>query len=188
MEPSDEALVVACQRGDTSAWEALIMRYQRLVYAIPYRAGLSEDHAADVFQHVFVALLENIDSIENPARIGAWLATTARRESWRLSRRAHSLQRFVTGDDAEETAAELPDTALLPDEVLLRLEAQHQVRTAVAALDKRCQQLLALLFYRPDPPAYSDIAAALGVTEGSIGPTRARCLDKLRRRLEIAGN
>lgn len=76
---------------------------------------------------------------------------------------------------------QIPDTALLPDEVIERLERQHAVRRAMEALDERCRILLTLLFYRADPPPYSDIAARLGIPEGSIGPTRARCLEKLRR-------
>jgi len=71
--------------------------------------------------------------------------------------------------------------------VLLRLEQQHQVRTAMCALDERCRKLLTLLFYQPEPPTYADIAALLGTTEGSIGPTRARCLQKLCQLLDQAG-
>ena len=80
-----------------------------------------------------------------------------------------------------------PDQALLPDEVVLQLEKQHAVRTAVGALDQRCNQLVTLLFYRAEPPAYSEIAASLGIAEGSIGPTRARCLQKLLRVLQESG-
>lgn len=87
MEPSNEALIQGCRRGDGAAWETLIARYQRLVYSIPRRAGLDEDRSADVFQRVFEKLVEHIDRIEQPARIGGWLAITARREMWRLSQR-----------------------------------------------------------------------------------------------------
>jgi hypothetical protein len=77
LELSNEALLQACRRGDPLAWEALIRRYQRLVYAIPRRAGLDEDHMAEVFQRVFEKLVKYLDQIERPDRIGAWLATTA---------------------------------------------------------------------------------------------------------------
>jgi RNA polymerase sigma factor (sigma-70 family) len=182
MELSDEALVLACRRGDAGAWEALIQRYQRLIYAIPRRSGLNDDQVADVFQHVFAMLLENLDSIQQPARVGAWLATTARRESWRLGRHEAGATTSVDNEDDLDAGA-LPDTTLLPDELMLRLEMQHQVRVAIAALDERCRRLLTLLFYRSEPPAYAEIAIALGLPEGSIGPTRARCLKKLRRLL-----
>src|SRR5262245_65885826 len=90
MELSDEALVLACRRGDASAWETLVGRYHRLVYAIPRRAGLDREQSADVCQRTFAVLVEKIDRIEQPARIGAWLATTAKRETWRISRREQS--------------------------------------------------------------------------------------------------
>lgn len=187
MEPSDETLVHACRRGDAEAWEQLVARYQRLIYSIPRRAGLPEDLAADVFQHVFATLVDKIDAIEQPDRIGAWLVTTARRETWRVSKRARAAPDTLDGNADDENAMELPDDAPLPADVLLRMEAQHTVRTAVEGLDERCRTLVQMLFYAPEPPAYSDIAAALGTSEGSIGPTRARCLEKLRRMLKNAG-
>lgn len=184
MEPSDEALIQACRQGDAAAWEMLVARYQRLVYSIPRHAGLDEDLSADVFQHVFALLVEHLDRIEQPSRIGAWLTTTARRETWRLSSRERSAGSLPSG---EGYAGERSDDAPQPDELLVRLEDQHKIRVAVAALDERCRRLLTLLFYQPDPPPYSEVAAALGTSEGSIGPTRARCLRKLRRGLETLG-
>jgi RNA polymerase sigma factor (sigma-70 family) len=185
MEPSDEALVLACRRGDAAAWETLIARYQRLVFSIPRRAGLDADLSAEVFQQVFTALLERLDHIEQPMYIGAWLATTARREARRVRRREHN--GTFTSRDREDKDDDILDTALLPDELLLRLEEQHKVRAALASLDDRCRRLLILLFYRPDPVPYAEIAATIGMTEGSIGPTRARCLQKLCRILDAAG-
>ena len=93
MEASDETLVLACRGGDPNAWAALIDRYQRLIYAIARRAGLDEDQSADVFQRVFATLVEHLDRVENPALIGAWLATTARHEAWRFSRRERRIRR-----------------------------------------------------------------------------------------------
>jgi len=185
MEPSDEALVLACRHGDAAAWETLIARYQRLVFSIPRRAGLDAELSAEVFQQVFTSLLEQLDQIEQPMRIGAWLATTARREAHRVRRRERAI--MLTPGNREDNGSDILDTALLPDEILLRLEEQHKIRTAVAALDERCRKLLVLLFYRPDPPPYAEIAISIGSTEGSIGPTRARCLQKLRRLLDAAG-
>jgi RNA polymerase sigma factor (sigma-70 family) len=189
MEPSDETLVLACRRGDESAWEILITRYQRLIYTIPIRAGLDEQLCADVFQRVFTTLIEKLNQIEQPSRIGAWLVTTARRETWRVSRRErNSGVSLNQADDDENTlVGELADGDPLPEDVVVNLETQHAVRMAVDDLDERCRTLLTMLFYRSDVPAYSDIAAALGTSEGSIGPTRARCLQKLRRSLERLG-
>lgn len=186
MALSDEALVLACRRGDEQAWESLVKRYERLIYSIPRRAGLDESAAADVFQTVFAKLVENIDRIEQPDRIQAWLVTLARRESLRLAFSSGST-RTASGDFEAEAEIDIPDKALLADQELIDLERQHRVRLAVDSLDKRCQQLVRLLFYRADPPAYSEVAALMGVTPGSIGPTRARCLQKLLRILEKEG-
>ena len=182
MNRTDAELLEGCRRGDAAAWEALVKRYERLIYAIPRRAGLDEDAASEVFQEVFTTLFEKLDDISQPDRLHAWLVTTAKRKTWRLIGSRPPSSRRPAGDADEGTDAELlalPDNAPLPDEVLVRLEQQHQVRAALSALDERCRKLLTLLFYRADPPPYSDIAAAIGAPEGSIGPTRARCLQKL---------
>lgn len=185
---TDEALISACKLGDEAAWESLINRYQRLIYSIPRRAGLDEFTAAEVFQNVFASLIEKLDQIEHPDRVKAWLVTAARRETWRLIRlQRESFHTTSSPENERDEIVELPDDAPLPDEVLLRLEQQHQVRDAVSNMDERCRTLLELLFYRSEPPPYSDVAAALGVPEGSIGPTRARCLKKLLRALEKMG-
>ncbi len=177
---TDEQLLAACKRGDEGAWEALVLRYQRLIYAIPRRAGLDEDAAAEVFQDVFTALLESIESIEQPSRLQAWLVTTAKRKTWRTVGRAKALRPFASEEgEGEDEMYDLADENLLPDEALTRLEEQHLVRAALGELGDRCRTLLQMLFYAAETPPYSEIAAALGTSEGSIGPTRARCLKKL---------
>lgn len=176
----DEQLLAACRRGDEAAWEALVARYQRLIYAIPRRAGLDEDAAAEIFQDVFTTLLESIETIEQPSRLQAWLVTTAKRKTWRMIGRARAVRPFASDEDeAGGEMYDLADERALPDEALARLEEQHLVRAALSDLEERCRTLLSLLFYAPEPPPYSEIAAALGTSEGSIGPTRARCLKKL---------
>jgi RNA polymerase sigma factor (sigma-70 family) len=180
MERTDEQLLLACRRGDEDAWEALVRRYQRLIYAVPRRAGLDEDAAAEIFQDVFTALLENVETIEQPSRLQAWLVTTAKRKTWRAIGRAKGTRSFSDEEEGGEgELAALADEGLLPDEALEQLEHQHLVRAALAELNERCRKLLQMLFYVAETPAYSEIAAALGTTEGSIGPTRARCLKKL---------
>lgn len=177
---SDEQLLAGCRRGDEGAWEALVLRYQRLIYAIPRRAGLDEDAAAEIFQDVFTTLLESVETIEQPSRLHAWLVTTAKRKTWRMVGRAKALRPFASeeGGDADEMY-DLADEGLLPDEALTRLEEQHLVRASLGELGDRCRTLLQMLFYAAETPPYSEIAAALGTSEGSIGPTRARCLKKL---------
>lgn len=183
-DASDEALLLACRRNDQAAWEALIARYQRLIYNIPRRAGLDPQQAADVFQHVFATLVEHLHRIEHPDRIGAWLAITARRETWRVSRGRIPAWTPIDGQDDASASVELADTGPLPDEVAVRQERRLQVRQALETVGDPCRTLLLLLFFRPKPPPYAQIAVALGTTEGSIGPTRARCLRKLGRLLD----
>jgi RNA polymerase sigma factor (sigma-70 family) len=180
MEPDDAALVQACRAGDHGAWELLIRRYQRLVYSIPLRAGLGEDAAAEIFQRIFVVLFEKLDTLTQPERLRAWLVTTARRECWAYSRREQRTVALPQTDQDAGGAADIPDPGLLPDESLELQERQHMVRQALSSLDERCRTLLQLLFFQPEPPSYAELAAALGTREGSIGPTRARCLEKLR--------
>lgn len=186
MESSDKQLLFACRHGDEAAWEKLVHRYQRLIYTIPLRAGLDGDQAAEVFQDVFTTLLEKLDDIEQPERLQAWLVTTARHKTWRLISRTRALQQASYDDDeADDSLLELPDNTPLPDEVLGRLEEQHRVRAALGELDERCKKLLQMLYYETEPMPYSAVAAALGTPEGSIGPTRARCLKKLARILKL---
>ena len=189
--PGDTTLIDRCRQGDAQAWELLVQRYQRLVYSIPRRAGLDNEQAADVFQQVFVALFENLHRLERPDRLTAWLATTARRESWRISRQQRTtdtVSRLSAADDQGTSPLDmLPDTALLPDEQLEQLEQQHIIRQMVMTLDDRCREMLTMLFYQADPPPYSDIATDLQISVGSVGPMRARCLQKLRQSLEKVG-
>lgn len=185
MVPDDKEFLLACRSGDQAAWEALVNRYQRLIYSIPRRAGLDEDASADVFQEVFTTLFEKLNEIEQPERLHAWLVTTARRKTWRIIEGQKKLGGRAGAQEGDEEELEnLPDGALLADEVLLNLEEQDRVRAAVAKLDERCEKLITLLFYTAGPPSYAKIAAQLGTSEGSIGPARARCLDKLLRLLQ----
>ncbi|MFO7633709.1 MAG: sigma-70 family RNA polymerase sigma factor [Caldilinea sp.] len=188
-DDNDGALILACRRGDASAWETLVNRYQRLIYAIPRRAGLDNDNCADVFQRTFALLVEHIDRITQPDRVRAWLVTTARRETQRASQKASRTQPLVAEayEEEIETPGVLLDPSPLPDQVMAELEEQHLVRSALAKLDERCNRLLTLLFYQPEPMPYDQVAASIGVSVGSIGPTRARCLQKLGKLLKEGG-
>ena len=181
MYDSDLQLVSDCRRGDQLAWEKLVRRYQRLIYAIPRRAGLSEDQAAEIFQDVFTTLFEKLNDIEDPERLQAWLVTTTRRRTLRTISRMPDRLRSDSDDEETSRAEAMRDESPLPDEQLLILEEQHRIRTAVSQLDPRCQTLVELLFYQREPPTYAEVAKVLGVPEGSVGPTRARCLGKLLR-------
>lgn len=174
-EAPDAALVQACRAGDEAAWRQLVRRYERLVYTVPRRAGLEADAAAEVFQATFTRLFRHLDSLDDGARVRAWLVTTARRETLRV------LARPAPAEAADDEVLErLVDGSPLPDELLGALQQQHRVRQAVQRLDERSRRFVELVFLRDEPPPYDEIAARLGIAVGSIGPTRARCLAKLR--------
>lgn len=181
---SDEELVRACVDGDEHAWAALVMRYQRLLYSIPRRAGLDEDISADIFQQTLLKLLQNLNSITQPSQIHAWLVTTARRETLQYLRRKKTQATESMEDDETGETVEYAADGPLADEILLTMERQHRVRTAVLELDERCSQLITMLFFANEQRPYAEIADTLGISEGSIGPNRARCLEKLHKKLK----
>lgn len=178
MELTDAELVRACIDGDQQAWEQLVQRYQRLVYSIPRRSGLDQDAAAEVFQRVFTSLVEHLDGLERPERVSAWLVTAAKRESWRAARRPAASRAALA---PEEHAADVPDSEVLAEDELVRLEEHATLRRAIDCLEDRCRELVYLMFYADEPLSYGEVAERLGIAEGSIGPIRGRCLERLRR-------
>ena len=167
-------LVRRAAEGDRGAWERLVDKYARLIWAITRDFKLSESDAADVAQATWLRLLEHIDRIEYPERVGSWLAATARNECLRsLAAR----KRVVLAHDEvtfDGVAASEPDV----DAGLLAAERAEVVREALTQLPHRWQQMLELLM--ADPPAsYAEISDQLGLPVGSIGPTRRRCLARL---------
>jgi RNA polymerase sigma factor (sigma-70 family) len=173
---STEQLVAACRAGEVSAWEGLLRRYQRLIYTVPLRFRLDEEEAADIFQQTCLRLFEHLHTLDNPRRLDAWLVSTSRRlclDALR-NRRRHGVV------DRQESLPDRMDEAPLPDEGLAELEEQQRIRRAVARLDPRCRALVYHLFYNPDDPPYRAIASALGLSQGSVGPTRARCFSRLK--------
>jgi RNA polymerase sigma factor (sigma-70 family) len=184
-DEDDAALVARCRAGDGTAWTVLVHRYQRLVYAIVRRMGLDEHTAADVFQTVFARLMDNLPRIADPQRLQAWIVTTARREALltlRHSQRLVSMTQADDGDDDERPDWDLADDSPSAEQQLGELQQLHQVRNAFERLDTRCRDLLGLIFRDADDTlGYDEIARRLGTPIGSIGPTRSRCLDKLRR-------
>jgi RNA polymerase sigma factor (sigma-70 family) len=193
-ELEDAALIEQCRSGREAAWSTLVRRYQRLVYTVPRRAGLSDEAAADVFQATFARLFEHLDRIEDAARVRAWLVTTAKRETLRMLERQSRVVDLAEGPahDAEAGGAEsagdpfdrLPATDPLPEALLADLQQLDLMRRAVERLEPRQRQFVELLFLQEEALPYSEIAARLGIAEGSIGPTRARVLAKLRTLME----
>lgn len=180
----DAELVERCRRGEEQAWALLVRRYQRLVYTIVLRVGLDQHAAADVFQTVFSRLLDHLPRIAQPDRLRAWIVTCAKREALLQRARARRTVSLSPVEDAQgpSSTLELADEAPLPEEVLSGLQQAHVVREALERMDERCRSLLVLMF-QDEEPAYQEIARRMDMPVGSIGPTRARCLDKLRRML-----
>lgn len=169
-------LVVRARDGDASAWNSLVERFTPLLWGVARGHRLGQSDAADVVQTTWLRLVEHLEDLQDPDRIAGWLATTARRECLRVLRRSG---REVVGS-ADDAATELPDEAVPSlDAALLSDERDRVLWRCFARLSERCQHLLRVLMVT-EPPAYSEVSEALGMPVGSIGPTRMRCLDRLR--------
>jgi RNA polymerase sigma factor (sigma-70 family) len=174
-------LLVRAADGDQDAWNVMVDRYTNLLWSIARGHRLGTDAAADVVQTTWLRLLENLGRIKEPERLAAWLATTTRHECLRVLRKGQR------EEPTEDTALDLPDlTAAQLDATLLLEERDAALWRALSGLGERCQQLLRVLMADP-PPSYDAVSAALEMPIGSIGPTRARCLAKLRELATAAG-
>ena len=176
-DPQVTSLVMRARNGDQRAWDALVERYAPLLWSICRRFGLTDADAEDVGQAVWMRLVDQLDSLRDPAALPGWLATTTRRECIQAHR--------VTGKHI--TAGQVPDLENIPDqhaaaadEELLRAEGNAALRDAFARLPRDWQRLLAMLSADPPVP-YAEISARLGISIGSIGPNRGRALERLRR-------
>lgn len=166
--------------GEQRAWDALVGAFGRMVWAVAAAHRLSPADAGEVSQTTWLRLVEHLDRIEQPERLAGWLATTARRESLRLLKLRS--REFPTDN---ETRFDRAADGLTPETVVLEHERDAHLRRAFAALPERCRLLLHLVVVVKPP--YAEVAAALDMPIGSIGPTRARCLERLRRLLAGEG-
>ena len=167
-------LVRSARAGEPGAWESLVNRFAGIVWAAARGHRLSDADAADVFQTTWMRLLEHLDDLRNPEALGGWLATTARNECLRVLRQQ---ARVVPTEDDRLPQDSVPSMA---DARLLAEERDAALWRAFGKLSARCQALLRMLCAEP-PPSYVDVACALAMPVGSIGPTRSRCLASLRR-------
>ena len=175
--------LVACARsGDKQAWDALVERYAPLIWSICRKYRLDRADADDVSQSVWLHLVDHLGKIREPAALAGWLATTTRRECGRLVRTARRPHTVVYALDAENMADAHSDVA---EQEVLAAERHAALRAAFAALHPAAQQLIILLVADPPVP-YAEISATLAMPIGSIGPTRSRCLDRMRRHSAIA--
>jgi RNA polymerase sigma factor (sigma-70 family) len=173
-------LVARAAAGDRSAWEALVDQFTNLVWSVARGYGLPDADAADVVQTTWLRLVEHLGRIREPERVGAWLATTARREAQTVRRRA---ARTVA---TEEERLDTGDPAAGPEALALQADRDQLLLRGLSSLPERCRVLLRVLSTDP-PPRYAEVSAALDMPIGSIGPTRARCLARLRAAMRGTG-
>lgn len=179
MKMTTAALVEAASKGDEEAWSELVERFAGLVWSVARSHGLSEADAADVCQTTWLRLVEHLDRLRQPELVASWLVTSARRESLRTLRhsgREVPTEEIESADSDDERWP--PPGSQTPDE---RHQALWQ---AFAQLTQRCRMLLRVWATASDL-SYGQIATGLGIPVGSVGPTRARCLEQLRRILRV---
>lgn len=180
-DPSVIALVGRVIDGDQEAWNEIIDRYAPLVWAICVRYQLSRADIDDVGQSVWLLLVENVASLREPAALPGWIATTTRNECLRVLRASRRLDPDGLPPDDQLP----PDESAVVDAELIEAEREAALRAAFDELPPNCHQLLSMLVSDP-PPGYAQVSASLGIPIGSIGPTRARCLDRLRQSPHLA--
>jgi RNA polymerase sigma factor (sigma-70 family) len=175
--PSAELLARAA-KGDQRAWDAIVNRYSGLVWSVCRSCGLNQADAAEVSQTTWLRMVQHVDSIRQPERLGAWLSMTARRESWRIHRQTGRTVLVEETDLFEGVQAPSDEV----DRGLLDAERRQALEEAFLTLSPHCQRVMRMLMTDP-APSYAEVAAALDMPVGSIGPTRGRCLSALRDRL-----
>ena len=181
-DPTVVTLVRRAAEGDQTAWNEIVERYAPLVWSICARFQLHGSDREDVGQNVWLLLVEQLGKLREPAALPGWLATTARRECLRVVTAARRSERLGTGLD---DAAQFVDDTVIDEEILMA-ERNAALRAVFAELPPRCQQLVGMLASDP-PRSYADISATLAMPVGSIGPQRARCLERMRKSLADLG-
>ena len=175
-------MVTRATNGDRQAWNQIVERYASLIWFTCRRYRLNGADTEDVGQSVWLQLVEHVGTIRDPAALPGWLVTTTRRECARVLRSAHRAQPGDHVPDFEHIAEQTGRTA---EEEVLAAERHAALREALTDLPPAWQRLMAMLSADPPVP-YAEISSRLGIAVGSIGPTRARCLDRIRRHPAIA--
>jgi RNA polymerase sigma factor (sigma-70 family) len=173
---SDKDLLRGCRAGDASMWQSLLNKYERLVFSVPRRYGLSREDAADITQLTFTILIQSIATLPDNSSLGAWLVTVARRHTWRLVERNRRNQAGEYRDPGESTSLLSP----IGMEDLERWELSEWLHHGLSLIGESCRELLLALYLEPEQPSYAEVAARLGMAVGSVGPTRIRCLRRLK--------
>jgi len=178
----DGRLVKECVSGNEEAWSLLIEKYKALIYSIPVKYGLPPHEAADVFQSTCIELLTRLPQLREPRALPKWLMQVAHHQCYRWKRQ----QRRVVSRDAEPDLP-VPETPAIAESLVQQTQEEQMLREAMAFLTPQCRRLVELLFFEVPPRPYSDVAAELGLAVGSIGFTRQKCIERLRRHLDELG-
>lgn len=179
---SDERLVKDCLAGSEEAWSLLIEKYKALIYSIPVKYRLPPHEAADVFQATCVELLRRLPDLREPKALPKWLMQVAHHQCYRWKQQ----QQRVVSRDGDANLPE-PETPAIAEALIQQTQEEQMLREAMGGLSPQCRRLLDLLFFETPARPYAEVAAELGLAVGSIGFTRQKCMDRLRKRLGELG-
>ena len=178
---SDAYLIAECLKGNEEAWEALINKYKRLIYSIPIKYGASSADAADILQSVYIELFCELSKLQKAESLKSWLMVITSRKCFQWHRQK-PLE--FTLENIEE---EYPTAIAVSAPEIVEAEKEQLLREGIAQLPPRCRELVRLLFYEQPPVPYAEVAQRVGLATGSIGFTRARCLERLHKILSQKG-
>jgi RNA polymerase sigma factor (sigma-70 family) len=179
---NDTRLVKECLSGNEASWAQLIDKYKALIYSIPVKYNLPPQEAADVFQSTCVELLVRLPELREPRALPRWLMQVAHHECYRMKR----LSQRVVSRDADEDTPE-PETPPIAETLVQQTQEEQMLREALATLTPQCRRLVEMLFFESPSRPYAQVAEELGLALGSIGFTRQKCMERLRRQLEDLG-
>lgn len=166
----DSDLVGRCLKGDQNAWNDLVLRYERLIYSIARVLCPRPEDVSDVFQQVWLELYQQLGDLKNVGALPAWLITVTRRRSFAVLRERYA---------SEPLGKDIPDVSAH----LAQIEREHSLERALDQVSERCRRLIDLLYLDSNEPSYAQVSDVMRIPVASIGPTRARCLEKLRKLL-----
>jgi RNA polymerase sigma factor (sigma-70 family) len=178
----DRQLVKECLAGKEEAWSLLIEKYKALIFSIPVKYGLPHHEAAEVFQATCLELLTRLPELREPRALPKWLMQVAHHQCYRWKQQ----QQRLVSRDGDVTLPE-PATAAIADSLVQQTQEEQMLREAMATLTPQCRRLVELLFLEIPPRPYAEVAAELGLARGSIGFTRQKCIERLRRNLDELG-
>lgn len=179
---TDARLVRECLRRNDAAWSALIDKYKRLIFSIPIKYGFSVDDSADVFQTVCATLLTEFPKLRKSKALPKWIMQVTAHQCFRHKRQIQKTETRASDDESFDSS--LPAEA---EGILREAESEQLLRDALSGLPARCRRLIEMLFFEEPTRPYQQVAAELGLSTGSIGFIRQRCLERLRKQLDEAG-